>query len=114
MYGHAMRSFLLGLFLLPVVVGCGSSTAVEVVPSGKSVEISITNFVFTVPEGVVQGDLVQLINNDTVPHNLMPLDDSFSIDVAGGQTVDLPLLAAGTYAFHCHIHPDMMGTLTIN
>ena len=108
-----MRAFLLALIVVPVLAGCGSSSA-EVTPSGKTVEISITNFIYAVPEGTVQGDLVQLKNNDNVAHNLMPLDDSFSIDVAAGQTVDLPLLATGTYPFHCHIHPDMMGTLTIN
>ena len=114
MYGHSVRTMLLALLVIPVVAGCGSSPAVEVAPTGKTVEISITNFVFTVPEGVMQGDLVQLKNNDNAPHNLMPLDDSFSVDVAAGQTVDLPLLATGTYEFHCHIHPDMMGTLTVN
>jgi len=108
-----MRAFLLALIVVPVLAGCGSSSA-EVTPSGKTVEISITNFTFTVPADVSQGDLVQLKNNDTVAHNFMPLDDSFSLDVAPGQTVDLPLLAKGSYPFHCHIHPNMMGTLTIN
>ena len=114
MYGHSVRSLLLALLVIPVAAGCSSSSTVEVVPTGKTVEISITNFVFTVPNGVMQGDRIQLKNNDEAPHNLMPLDDSFSVDVAAGQTVDLPLLATGTYEFHCHIHPDMMGTLTIN
>ena len=114
MYGHSMRAFLLALIVVPVLAGCGSSSSAEVTPSGKTVEISITNFTFTVPADVSQGDLVQLKNNDTVAHNFMPLDDSFSLDVAPGQTVDLPLLAKGSYPFHCHIHPNMMGTLTIN
>ena len=109
-----MRSFLLALLVVPVLAGCGSSSTSEVAPSGKTVEISINDFAFTVPEGVMQGDLIQLKNNDTVAHNFMPLDDSFSLDVAAGQTVDLPLLATGSYPFHCHIHPNMMGTLTIN
>ena len=113
MYGNSVRAFLLALIVVPVLAGFGSSSA-EVTPSGKTVEISIANFTFTVPEGTVQGDLVQLKNNDDVAHNFMPLDDSFSLDVAAGQTVDLPLLATGSYPFHCHIHPNMMGTLTIN
>ena len=114
MYRHSMPKFLLALLVVPVVGACGSSTPVEIAATGKTVEISITNFVFTVPEGVMQGDLIQLKNNDEVAHNFMPLDDSFSIDVAAGQTAELPLLATGTYEFHCHIHPNMMGTLTIN
>ena len=114
MYGDSMRALLLAFLVIPVVAGCGSSATVEVAPTGKTAEISITNFVFAVPEGVMQGDLVQLKNNDNVAHNLMPLDDSFSVDVAAGQTVDLPLLATGSFEFHCHIHPNMMGTLTIN
>jgi plastocyanin len=113
MYGNSVRAFLLALIVVPVLAGCGSSSA-EVTPSGKTVEISIANFTFTVPEGTMQGDLIQLRNNDDVAHNFMPLDDSFSLDVAAGETVDLPLLVAGSYPFHCHIHPNMMGTLTIN
>lgn len=109
-----MRSFLLSLLVVPVLAGCGSTSVAKITPSGKTVEISISNFTFTVPEGVKQGDLVQLKNNDDVAHNFMPLDDSFSIDVAAGKTIDLPLLASGSYPFHCHIHPNMMGTLTIN
>lgn len=114
MHRHSMRTFLRALLVIPVVAACGSSTPVEVTATGKTVELSITNFVFTVPEGAMQGDRIQLKNNDEAPHNFMPLDDSFSVDVAAGQTVDLPLLATGTYEFHCHIHPDMMGTLTVN
>lgn len=114
MYGGSVYKRLLAILSVCVVAGCGSSSAIEVTPTGKVAEISITNFVFSVPDGVMQGDLVQLKNNDDVAHNLMFLDDSFSIDIAAGQTVDLPLLATGTYDFHCHIHPDMMGTVTIN
>jgi len=109
-----MRVFLLSLILVPTLAACGSSSSADITPTGKTAEISIANFTFTVPADVSQGDLVQLKNNDTVAHNFMPLDDSFSLDVAPGQTVDLPLLATGSYPFHCHIHPNMMGTLTIN
>lgn len=109
-----MRSVIAALLCLPLVAACGSSSNAEIVSTGKTVDISITNFVFTVPENVMEGDLVQMKNNDAEAHNLMPLDESFSIDVAAGETVDLPLLGKGTYQFHCHIHPDMMGTLVIN
>lgn len=109
-----MKSLIAAMFCVPLLISCGSSSSAEIVSTGKTAEISITNFVFTVPENVMQGDLVRLKNNDAQAHNFMPLDDSFSIDVAAGETVDLPLLEKGTYQFHCHIHPDMMGTLVIN
>ena len=109
-----MKSLIAAMFCVSILASCGSSSSAEIVSTGNTAEISITNFVFTVPENVMQGDLVRLKNNDAQAHNFMPLDDSFSIDVAAGETVDLPLLQKGTYQFHCHIHPNMMGTLVIN
>jgi len=109
-----MRSIFVAAMCTVVVSACGPTPSVQISPTGKTLEASITNFVFSVPNNAMQGDLIQLKNNDSEAHNFMPLDDSFSIDVAAGQTVELPLLKKGTYQFHCHIHPNMMGTLVIN
>ena len=32
---------------------------------------------------------------------------------APGQTYTIPLSAAGTYHYHCNIHPNMVGTITV-
>jgi plastocyanin len=56
-----------------------------------------------------------------VPHNVVITDSGgaavFTGDVINaGQSVDyqVPALAAGSYAFHCALHPNMTGTLTAN
>ncbi|MCX6514213.1 MAG: hypothetical protein F2882_04170 [Actinobacteria bacterium] len=96
-------------------VGCSSDTTEPAAPlSGRTVEIAITDFEFVVPNEVLSSDRIVLLNNDSVDHNLMPLDESFSVDVGAGKTAELPQLAPGKYAFHCHIHPDMMGEIVVS
>jgi plastocyanin len=62
-------------------------------------------------------------NNDAgIPHNVSIHRDSatgeevFKGDIFNGtetRTYDVPALAAGTYAFVCSVHPNMVGTLTV-
>ncbi len=62
-------------------------------------------------------------NNDAgVPHNLAIYPDEsasdalFTGDLVTGvdtATYEIPALAAGSYYFHCDVHPDMHGTVTV-
>ncbi len=69
---------------------------------------------FSVPETTMSTDQFELINNDAIAHNFMLLDDTVSVDVAAGETVAMPAFKPGSYSFHCHIHPSMMGTLVVS
>lgn len=58
-------------------------------------------------------------NRDGAPHNVTIEDASGQLVFDGanvGQGVadyEVPALEAGTYPFHCHVHPDMAGVLRV-
>jgi len=63
------------------------------------------------------GDVITWTNGDGVPHGVA-LDDgsckmSKSIAPSGG-TGSLTFSKAGTYPFHCFVHPSMKGTIVIS
>jgi plastocyanin len=63
------------------------------------------------------GNRVAWANNDAVVHRLVseapaPLFDSG--DIAPGATFEFTYSARGSYAYHCSIHPTMVGTITLN
>jgi plastocyanin len=60
------------------------------------------------------GDVIAFTNSDAVPHTATLDDDSCTTEQLGkGDTGALTFSAAGTYPFHCKIHPDMTGTFEI-
>ena len=68
------------------------------------------------PVSAKVGDVITWTNSDSVPHRV-GLDDgsctmSGNIDGNGGKA-SLVFSAAGTYPFHCTIHTNMKGTITI-
>jgi plastocyanin len=94
-----------------MLFGCGGSSSPQ---SSHISQITIAKMEFSVPASVSHSDHIELVNNDSVGHNFMLMDESFSIDIAPGKTVALPQFKPGKYPFHCHIHPTMMGTLTVS
>jgi plastocyanin len=82
--------------------------------------ISYTTKQLKVPAGAAI--TVNFKNEDTVPHNM-----DFTVDQAGSQTfykrdpLPGPISSsyqftapkAGTYYYHCDVHPNMTGTLTV-
>jgi plastocyanin len=61
------------------------------------------------------GATVTFDNQGAAPHTLTADDDSFDtgrVEPGGTGEITAPD-AAGTYAYHCDIHPAMTGTLTV-
>lgn len=62
------------------------------------------------------GDVIQWMNSGTVTHTVT--FDSFPSlsdpSLSPGGTWEVKFNAAGTYAFHCTIHPGMTGTITVS
>jgi plastocyanin len=79
---------------------------------GTTVEIS--DFTFSAPTAG-PGSSVAVANRDGAPHTVSADDGSFgSGTVDAGATGSFVAPAApGTYQFHCEIHPQMSGTLTV-
>ena len=61
------------------------------------------------------GDVVQWSNSGSVMHTVT-FDDFASlsdVSLQGGATWEVKFAAAGTYAYHCTVHPTMTGTINL-
>jgi plastocyanin len=96
--------------------GGGGAPCTDSTEAG-TVQANIANLAFdpsTINAKV--GDVITWTNNDTVPHGV-ELDDSsckMANAIQGGAKGSLKFTVAGTYPFHCFIHPTIKGTITIS
>jgi plastocyanin len=62
------------------------------------------------------GEVISWTNGDSVPHGVaLDADDTkCTASISGGGTGGTSFSAAGTYPFHCFVHPSMKGTITIS
>jgi len=104
----------LGLFLL---AGCGggksSNNSTNPTSSGNTpvmaASVSIVNFAFSPATVHLKvGGKVTWTNKDASPHTATDLNGNFdSGSIAAGQTYTRTFNTAGTYTYHCTIHPAM-------
>jgi plastocyanin len=83
---------------------------------GKTTTVSIKNFAFNPPNATVApGTTVTWVNNDQTAHTVTANDGAFdSGTLQPGQSYSFKFDKAGTYAYHCNIHPDMTATITVS
>jgi plastocyanin len=82
--------------------------------AGGGAEIVISGFEFSEGITVPVGTTVIVRNDDSVAHTVTADDGSFdSGRIDGGSTGEVTLTAAGTFTFHCELHPAMSGTITV-
>ena len=65
---------------------------------------------------IAPGQSVQWVFQDANPHTATADDNSFTSPkegLVGGQTFSHTFAAAGTYPYHCFIHPAMHGTVVV-
>jgi YVTN family beta-propeller protein len=75
--------------------------------------VSIAKFAFAPPSMMVKpGQAVTFTNNDSVAHTSTG-ETWDSGEIQPGQSFTLTAGQAGTYAYHCSLHPIMTGTLTV-
>jgi len=95
--------------------GYGNGGAVPAAPAAPaSGSLEISGFQFGAAT-VGAGGQVTVSNRDGAPHTATADDGSFDsgqIDGSGTGAFVAPS-QPGTYSFHCEIHPDMSGTLTV-
>ncbi len=62
------------------------------------------------------GDTVRWTNQDTTTHNVMADDHTSwtSPNLPHGTVWSRKFAQAGTFGYHCHIHPEMVGTVEVN
>jgi plastocyanin len=52
-------------------------------------------------------------NNDSIGHTVTADDGSFNSPVDPGKTFSFTFTKAGTYTYHCSIHPTMKATIVV-
>ena len=86
------------------------------IPSTKTYNISIANFAFNSKTLTInKGDTITWTNNDSVPHQVKG-DTLTSLSgpvITNGQSYSYTFNNIGTFAYHCNIHPSMLGSVTV-
>jgi plastocyanin len=117
----------LALAFTAAMVSCGKSSSTT--PSGDTgagttqsttVAVSIpfsdayglTNFNPN-SVNVTVGGSVEFDNSDGIEHHPVADDGSWNIDLGPGGTGNQKFATAGTYSYHCSIHPAMSGQIVV-
>ena len=90
---------------------CSDSTA------ATTVDATVADFKWSQPINAKVGDVITWTNTDTAAHKVATDDGACTMGAniaGGGGKQSLVFNKAGTYAFHCTIHPSMKGTITIS
>lgn len=84
-------------------------------PTSTGNSVSIKNFAFSpVSLTVKVGTKVSWTNNDSVTHTVTADKGAFnSGPLTPGSTFSFTFTKAGTYSYHCNIHPSMMATIVV-
>ncbi|MFA4826359.1 MAG: cupredoxin family copper-binding protein [Methanoregula sp.] len=112
------------LVLACLCAGCASSqsppqpASATPSPSGSANAITIKNFAFSPATLTIKtGATVTWTNDDSAPHTVVSDAGSpvpfTSPQLATGASYPQTFTRAGTYGYHCSIHPSMKGTIVV-
>lgn len=81
----------------------------------KDHEVTIQNYAYSPSNITVKvGGRVTWLNKDTVGHSATADDKSFDTGVLqAGESSSITFAEAGTFPYHCSIHPNMTGTIVV-
>ena len=84
-------------------------------PAAMQISATIQNFAFSPnPITIAPGSTVTWTNRDGVPHTVTADDGSWGSSTLGpGGTYSHVFTSAGSYPYHCAIHPYMTGTVVV-
>jgi plastocyanin len=77
--------------------------------------VSMANYAFTPRTSKIKlNSKVVWTNNDTTGHNVLFTDFGTKRTVAPGNTYAHKFTTAGTFAYHCSLHPGMTGKVVVS
>src|SRR5215207_4396334 len=84
-------------------------------PTQNAWSVSIEDFYFEPPDAAIApGDKIIWINKGSTPHTVTADDGSFDSGVLNrGDTYTVTFLGSGTVTYHCAIHPNMVGSVSV-
>jgi plastocyanin len=105
------------LVISVVAAGCGgtSPTTTSGASGAGGGQVAMKSFAFDPASVTVKvGESVTWTNNDSATHTVVADNGEFkSSDIAKGATFTFKFDKAGTYPYHCGIHPSMTGTVVV-
>ena len=129
-HGHRLLLAALATLALAISQGCGSSYSPVTPPPGGTADVTITivgqngNLSFSPDPGMVPvGKTVAWRNADTgayggnggTTHDIVADGGAFNTGPIAPGSVSSPVMlsTAGSFPYHCSIHPTMVGSLTV-
>jgi plastocyanin len=108
--------------LVASTTACSSSSSPSSLTNGPSPDVTVTiagnlgaqSFTPS-PVAMRVGQTVSWKNNDAITHDATQNGSGFTTgNIAGGATSSpIMMSTAGTFTYHCAIHPGMVGTITV-
>lgn len=94
----------------PTTVGSDTTAG-----SGSTVQVIMNNRAYDPATVTVKvGDTVMWVNQDSPQHDVVADNGEFKSDLFDkGATFSFTFTKAGTYPYHCSIHPGMVGTVIV-
>jgi plastocyanin len=99
----------------PAASAPAESQSAAPAPGGEESAVRIADFAFDPASlTVTAGSTVTWTNGDAAPHTATADDGSFDTgSIGGGASASQAFPDAGTFTYHCAIHPNMTGTITV-
>ncbi len=84
-------------------------------PSVNQIVVTMKNIAFNPQDVTINtGETIVWENDDNVDHHVVSNTGVFDSGVmTPGSSYSFTFSTAGTYAYHCSIHPSMTGTITV-
>lgn len=84
-------------------------------PASNGNSVAVANFAFSPASLTVKvGTKVTWTNNDSVTHTVTENQGAFdSGQLPPGKSFSFTFTKAGTYSYHCNIHPSMTATIVV-
>ena len=117
------------VFVAVLAAGCGGSSSSSTTATGplvthvtnpasggaQTVQVIMTNRSYDPKEVTVNaGDTVTWVNQDAPQHDVVADNGAFKSNLFDkGATFSFTFTTAGTYPYHCSIHPGMVGTVIV-
>jgi len=116
MKNRIARVVSLSLLFSTILVSCSKSGGTSNNAPLEPNTVSIINMTFAPATiTVTAGTTVTWKNNDNMTHTVTANDDSYdSGNIGAGSSFSKTFSIAGTYPYHCSIHPSMTGKVVVN
>jgi plastocyanin len=81
----------------------------------KTWKVAIEDFYFEPADAAIQpGDTIMWVNEGNTPHTVTSDDGQFDSEVLNpGESFMFTFPEAGTFSYHCEIHPSMTGSVSV-